>query len=150
MFICIWVSVYSLVHVNQCQLTEAQGILTETQDSLRLESLARQHAEEALIRSKSSTWQDHSFHYLPVPLTPLMSSYVFTHLHTRTYSQSPSDLEQLLDTQTKKLRITIHELERCHHIALPLLLPDPLSQPSLPPTLPPHFDATCLPPTAPP
>ena len=92
-----------------------------------MESLARQHTEEALTQSKSRTWQDQSFHYLPVPLTLLMSSYVFTHLHTCTYSQSPSEL---LGTQTKKLCIMVDELERCH-IALPLPLPDPQTQPSL-------------------
>eukprot|EP00731_Ephydatia_muelleri_P018935 Em0011g975a len=39
----------------QCQLKEAQGTLTETQGDLRLESLARQQAEEALRQSKGRT-----------------------------------------------------------------------------------------------
>ena len=132
--------VSSLVHTNQCQFKEAQGSLMESQGDLRSESLARQQAEEALRQSKGRTWQDQSFHYLTVSPDCLMPSYVFTHTHTYTHTHTlthihshtyththtlthihshtyththtPSDLEQWLDTQTNKLQITVHELQR--------------------------------------
>ena len=83
----------------------------ESQGDLRLESLARQQAEEALRQSKGRTWQDQSFRYLTVSPDSLMPSYVFTLTHTYTHTHTPSDLEQWLDTQTKKLQITVHELQ---------------------------------------